>query len=83
MTGFVKEVIEFSFSSVRHYWTVGFPSYIRLGDLYRGENHHLPLEHGVGIEQLIERQISDQNVVSSNPGRSDGRIFFPRVNFVC
>ena len=60
MTGFVKEVIEFSFSSVRHYWTVGFPSYIRLGDLYRGENHHLPLEHGVGIEQLIERQTRDK-----------------------
>ena len=32
---------------------------------------------------LVERQTRDQKVASSNPGRSSGRIFFSRVNFVC
>ena len=31
----------------------------------------------------LERQTHDQKVASSNPGRSGGRIFFSRVNFVC
>ena len=32
---------------------------------------------------LIERRTRDRKVSSSNPGRSGGRIFFSRVNFVC
>ena len=32
---------------------------------------------------LVERWTRDQKVVSSNPGRSSGRLFFSRVNFVC
>ena len=32
---------------------------------------------------LVERWTRDQKVVSSNPGRSSGRIFFSRVNFAC
>ena len=31
----------------------------------------------------LERWTRDRNVASSNPGRSGGRIFFSRVNFVC
>ena len=32
---------------------------------------------------LEERRTRDRKVSSSNPGRSGGRIFFSRVNFVC
>ena len=38
---------------------------------------------GVGTACWLEHQIHDQKVVSSNPSRSAGRIFFSRVNFVC
>ena len=31
----------------------------------------------------LERRTRDRKVASSNPGRSGGRIFFSRVNFVC
>ena len=31
---------------------------------------------------LVERRTRDRKVVSSNPGRSGGRIFFSSVNFV-
>ena len=31
----------------------------------------------------LERRTRDRKVVSSNPSRSGGRIFFSRVNFVC
>ena len=31
----------------------------------------------------LESRTRDRKVVSSNPGRSGGRIFFSRVNFVC
>ena len=36
-----------------------------------------------GVACLLERRTRDRKVASSNPGRSDGRIFFSRVNFVC
>ena len=36
-----------------------------------------------GIACWLERQTHDQKVASLNPGRSSGRIFFSRVNFVC
>ena len=32
---------------------------------------------------LVERRTRDRKVASSNPGKSGGRIFFSRVNFVC
>ena len=32
---------------------------------------------------LVERRTRDRKVTSSNPGRSGGRIFFHRVNFLC
>ena len=32
---------------------------------------------------LEERRTRDRKVASSNPGRSSGRIFFSRLNFVC
>ena len=32
---------------------------------------------------LVERRIHDQKVVSFNPGRCGGRIFFSRINFLC
>ena len=38
---------------------------------------------GAGIACWLEHWILDRKVVSSNPGRSGGRIFFSRVNFVC
>ena len=38
---------------------------------------------GVGIACWLERRTRDRNIASSNPGRSGGRIFFSRVNFVC
>ena len=31
----------------------------------------------------LERRTHDRKVASSNPGRSSGRIFFSRINFVC
>ena len=31
----------------------------------------------------LERRTLDRKVASSNPGRSGGRIFFPRLNFAC
>ena len=38
---------------------------------------------GAGIARWLERQTRDRKVASLNPGRSRGRIFFSRVNFVC
>ena len=35
----------------------------------------------VGITHLVERQTRDGKIVSSNPGRSGGIIFFSTVNF--
>ena len=32
---------------------------------------------------LVERRTRDRKAASSNPGRSGGRIFFSRINFVC
>ena len=44
-------------------------------------------ENDVGLgymdSLLVERRTRDRKVVSSNPGRSGGRIFFSRVNLVC
>ena len=36
-----------------------------------------------GIACWLERRTRDRKVAGSNPGRSGGRIFFSRVNFVC
>ena len=38
---------------------------------------------GAGIACWLERRTRDRKVASSNPGRSGGRSFFSRVNFVC
>ena len=38
---------------------------------------------GPGTACWLECRTRDQNVASSNPSRSGGRIFFSRVNFVC
>ena len=38
---------------------------------------------GAGIACWLERRTRDRKVAGSNPGRSGGRIFFSRVNFVC
>ena len=38
---------------------------------------------GARIACRLERQTRDRKVASSNAGRSEGRIFFFRVNFVC
>ena len=38
---------------------------------------------GAWIASWLERRTRDRKVASSNPGRSGGRIFFFRVNFVC
>ena len=38
---------------------------------------------GAGIACWLERWTRDRKVASSNPGRSGGRIFFSRVNFMC
>ena len=45
---------------------------------------HLFTERGAGIAQrLLERRISDWKVADSSPGRSGGRLFLSRVNFLC
>ena len=36
-----------------------------------------------GIACWLERRTRDRRAAGSNPGRSGGRIFFSRVNFVC
>ena len=33
--------------------------------------------------QWLERQTRDRKVAGSSPGRSGGRIYFSRVNFLC
>ena len=38
---------------------------------------------GAEIACRLKRRTLDRKVASSNPGRSGGRIFFSRVNFVC
>ena len=38
---------------------------------------------GAGIACWLQRRTLDRKVASLNPGRSGGRIFFSRVNFVC
>ena len=41
------------------------------------------MQKGAGVARWLERRTRDRKVVSLNPGRSGGRIFFSRVNFVC
>ena len=41
----------------------------------------ISLPRGAGLACWWERRSRDRKVASSNPGRSGGRIFFPRVNF--
>ena len=41
------------------------------------------LRLGAGIACWLKRRTRDRKVSSSKPGRSGGRIFFSRVNFVC
>ena len=36
-----------------------------------------------GVAQWLERRTLDRKVPGSSPGRSGGRIFFSRVNFLC
>ena len=38
---------------------------------------------GAVVACWLERRTRDRKVASSNPGRSGGRVFFSRVNFVC
>ena len=38
---------------------------------------------GAGTAQGLERRTRDWKVAGSNPGRSGGRIFFSRANFLC
>ena len=45
--------------------------------------HALHFQWGAGVAQWIERRTRDQKVPGSSPGRSGGRIFFSRVNFLC
>ena len=40
------------------------------------------MSYGSRDSLLVERRTRDRKVASSNPGRSGGRIFFSRVNFV-
>ena len=41
------------------------------------------MKHTHTRSHWLERRICDWKVASSNPGGSDGRIFFSRINFVC
>ena len=41
------------------------------------------VHRGAGIAQWLEHQTHDLKVPGSSPGRSGGRIFFSRVNFLC
>ena len=43
----------------------------------------LVIIRGAGIAQWLERRTRDRKVPGSSPGRSGGRIFFSRVNFLC
>ena len=45
--------------------------------------HTLTFLHTTRTASWQERQTRDRKVVSSNPGKSGGRIFFFGVNFVC
>ena len=36
-----------------------------------------------GTTEVVERRTYDRKVASSNQGRSGGRIFFSRMNFLC
>ena len=40
-------------------------------------------QSGAGIAQWLERRTRDGKVAGANPCRSDGRIFFSRVSFLC
>ena len=41
------------------------------------------MRHLAGIACWLECRTRDRKVTSSNPGRSGGRIFFSKVDFVC
>ena len=45
--------------------------------------YHTTKTPGTGIACWLERRTRDRKVAGSNPGRSGGRKFFSRVNFVC
>ena len=40
-------------------------------------------QRGSGISQWLKRRTRDSKVPGSSPGRSGGRTFFSRVNFLC
>ena len=45
--------------------------------------NELHMQREAGIAQWLERLTRDRKVPSSSPGRSGGRIFFSRANFLC
>ena len=46
--------------------------------------YHFAVAHDRSRDSVLEeRRTRDRKVASSNPGRSSGRIFFSRLNFVC
>ena len=49
----------------------------------RGQSGGARLSFHRNYSLFLERRTRDRKVASSNPGRSSGRIFFSRVNFVC
>ena len=52
-----------------------------LSSIYPCTQLHLGM--GARIASWLEHWTHDRKVLSSNPGRSGGRIFFPRANFMC
>ena len=61
-----------------------FNTFLYLRWLSRIESHvSNPIEAGAGIACWSESRTRDRKDASSNPGRSGGRIFFTRVNFLC
>ena len=46
-------------------------------------NHHGNADMGNRDSLLVKCRTRNRQVASSNPGRSGGKIFLSRVNFVC
>ena len=61
---------------ITHYNTVCSGVLVHFLFLYNNEER-------ARIARWLERQTRDPKVSCSNPGRSGGRIFFSRINYVC
>ena len=65
------------------YMMVDIQTYVMITSTWCLTYRRMTYRRGARIAQWLERRTRDRKVPGSSPGRSGGRIFFSRVNFLC